>query len=387
MQIFNDWWIGRFIKNWIKTNQNLLLLRSRLKKEIPKQHLKEFYKTWVKNHIGIRRRQIDTATDKLFPLTIKISPTMRCNLECKGCFAGNYRVQNDLNLNTLESIVSQAESLGIPSVGIIGGEPLLVPDIFELFKRFRNLGFYLVTNGTLINGEVISNLQNLPHIFTIFSIEGFEKTNDDLRGNGVFQKIISAMKKMKEAKLIFGFSTVVHKENLEEVISEAYLDFMIENGCYVGNFLPYIPVGSSPRYDVVCSEEETRRYFNRLNKISKSKPVLLLKEGFSDGTFLNQGCGAGQTINITSNGEAEPCNGIEFFTKNIHTSSLKEIFMSEFFQDIRRLHPRNNKRCLTITAPEDILRIIEKNHAQETHGQALEHLEKYISMAPRTEST
>ncbi|MGD9347577.1 MAG: radical SAM protein, partial [Candidatus Aminicenantes bacterium] len=299
MQIFNNWRIGYFLKNWIKTNQNLLLLRSRLKKEIPKQHLKEFYKTWVKNHIGVRRRQIETATDKLFPLTIKISPTMRCNLECKGCFAGNYPIQKDLSLSTLERIVAQAKSLGIPSIGIIGGEPLLVPDIFELFERFRDVGFYLVTNGTLMTDEVVGHLQNMPHIFTIFSIEGFEKTNDYLRGSGVFRKIISAMKKMKAAKLIFGFSTVVHRENSEEVISGDYLDFMIENGCYVGNFLPYIPVGSFPRYHVVCTEEETRRYFDRLNRIANSKPLLLFKEGYSDGTFLNQGCGAGQTINIT----------------------------------------------------------------------------------------
>lgn len=385
MLTFNRLRISNFVRNWIEKNQNLLLLRSRLKKEIPKHYLKEFYKSWVFNHLGTRRKQIETATDQLFPLTIKISPTLRCNLKCKGCFAGNYPVENDLALTTLEKIVSQAESMGILSIGIIGGEPLLIPDIFELFKKFSNVGFYLVTNGTLIDAQIVDELQELPHVVTIFSIEGFEETNDFLRGEGVFHKIISAMKKMKEAKLIFGFSTVVHKENLQEVISETYLDFMIENGCFFGGFLPYIPVGSSPRHEVVCNEKEVKNYYLKLNEISKAKPMLILKEGYSDGTFLNQGCGAGQTIHITSNGEAEPCNGIEFFTNNIYASSIKDIFMSEFFQDIRRLHPQNGKRCLTINAPEEILRIVKKHNARATHDQALEHLEEYISLKSRTE--
>lgn len=368
------------ITNWVESKRNLLLLRNRLKKEIPKHYLKGFYKTWVFNHLLARRKQIEIASDILSPLTVKISPTLRCNLECKGCFASNYPKADDLSMNSMEKIVSQAASLRIPSIGIIGGEPLLVSDIFGLFRKFREVGFYLVTNGTLIDDGIISSLQELSNVVTIFSVEGFEETNDFLRGDGVFQKIISAMKRMKEAKLIFGFSTVVHKENLQEVISEDYIDFMIENGCFLGGFLPYIPVGSSPRYEVVCNEEEVKNYYQQLDSISKPKPLLILKEGYSDGTFLNQGCGAGQTIHITSKGEAEPCNGIEFFIDNIHESSIEEIFTSGFFEDIRRLHPRNRKKCLVNTEPEAILDIVQKHKAKPTHIQAMEHLKEYISM-------
>lgn len=370
----------RQIINLVESSGNLILIRNRLKREIPKSYLKGFYKAWVFKHLLTRRKQTETASHILSPLTVKISPTLRCNLKCKGCFASNYPIADDLSINSMENIVTQAASLGIPSIGIIGGEPLLVPEIFRLFRKFREVGFYLVTNGTLIDDGTISSLQELAHVLTIFSLEGFEETNDLLRGEGVFQKVISAMNKMREAKLIFGFSTVVHKENLKEVISEDYVDFMIENGCCLGGFLPYIPVGDSPRYEVVCSEEEVKKYYEKLNRISKSKPILILKEGYSDGTFLNQGCGAGQTIHITSKGEAEPCNGIEFFTDNIHESSIEEIFNSGFFEDIRSLHPRNGKKCLVNTEPEAILDIVHKHKAKPTHIQALEHLQEYISM-------
>ena len=368
------------IINWIENSDNLLKLKKRLKKEIPNNYRDGFYQTWVFKHLLTRLKIKDAAPTIPSPLTVKVSPTMRCNLKCKGCFADNYPLENDLPLNTLERIISQAAALGIPSLGILGGEPLLKPEVLEIFKKFRDIGFYLVTNGILLVDKIISAIQALPHVITIVSIEGFEETNDSLRGKGVFKKIMSAMEKMREAKLIFGFSTTVHKENLEEVISETYIDFMIANGCFFGGFLPYIPVGSSPRYNLVCNAEEVRKYYQQLDRIIKFKPIIVLKEGYSDGTFLNKGCGAGHTIHITSEGEAEPCNGIEFFTGNIHSSSLEEILMSDFYKDIRNLHPEKGRRCLVITDPEGILNVVKKHKAKPTHIQALEHLEKYAQI-------
>jgi len=283
-------------------------------------------------------------------------------------------------MESMGNIIEQVSSGGIPSVGIIGGEPLLIDNIFSVLEKFRSVGFYFVTNGLLVDEKVVSQLYNLPHVVTIVSNEGFEKTTDYLRGPGVFQKIIKAMQKMKEAKLVFGFSTTVHKENLEEVISDEYIEFMIEQGCCFGAFLPYIPVGSDPRYDVVCSSEEVATYYERLDEISNSKPILILKEGFSDGSFLNDGCGAGHTIHITSKGEAEPCNGIEFYTHTTHQSTIEDIFQSDFFNEIRKLNAQNGKKCITITQPESILQIVKKYDAKPTHKYALDHLQEYINI-------
>jgi MoaA/NifB/PqqE/SkfB family radical SAM enzyme len=213
----------------------------------------------------------------------------------------------------------------------------------------------------------------------VFSVDGFEETNDRWRGQGVFQKITAAMRKMKEARIVFGFSTVVHKENLKEVISERYLGFMIDSGCFIGGFLPYIPVGDSPRHDVICSSTEVADYYRELDRISTGRPILVLKEGFSDGSFLNDGCGAGNTMHITSRGEAEPCNGIEFFVDRVQEKSLKELMTSDYFNDIRRLNDENGNRCIAITRPESVLQIVKKHGARATHEKALEHLEEYVS--------
>jgi len=245
---------GRFfISSWINNNKNIMSIYFRLKRELPKAYRKKFYKSWILNHIGARKRLEGNKNKDFAPLTLKISPTMRCNLNCIGCFATDYPVESDMDYEHLSKIVEEANKIRIPSVGIIGGEPLLLSNIFDLFKRFKDIGFYLVTNGTKITNKVIEDLTKLPNVITIFSIDGFEEVNDYLRGKGVFQKIINSMDMMKSKGLAFGFSTSVHQKSKADVLSEEFIDLMVEKGCIVGAFLPYIPVGKTPQYDLICS--------------------------------------------------------------------------------------------------------------------------------------
>lgn len=271
----------------------------------------------------------------------------------------------------------QASDAGVGTMGIIGGEPLLVPDIYELFAEFPHVGFYLVTNGTLVDQEVVDRLTTLPNVVPIVSLEGFENTNDALRGEGVYRKVLAAMKQMRDARLIFGFSTTVHRENVDEVVSVAFVDHMIAQGCYFGGFIPYIPVGASPRYALVCSEQEVRGYYQRLDRMARTRPIAILKEGYSDGTFFNQGCRAGSTIHITATGQAEPCNGIEFYTHDIGHHTIEQVLTSPFFQAIRDLHPDGPRRCLVDTDPDGVLRAIATHGAVETHDGALAHLQEW----------
>jgi MoaA/NifB/PqqE/SkfB family radical SAM enzyme len=369
-----------FISNWINNNKNILAVYSRLKKELPREYRKKFYNIWILNHIGARKRLSGKKNKDYSPLTLKISPTMRCNLSCLGCFATDYPVESDMSFVHLCKIVEEAKNTGIPSVGIIGGEPLLLPNIFDLFIKFKNIGFYLVTNGTKITDTVVEELTRLPNVITIFSIDGFEEVNDYLRGKGVFQRIMNSMDMMKSKGLAFGFSTSVHQKSKADVLSEQFIDLMIKKGCIVGAFLPYIPVGKTPQYDLICSEEEILEYYRILERHAQTKPILILKEGWSDSSFLNSGCAAGDTMHITEKGEAEPCNGIEFFVDNTNQSTVEEIFNSGFFREIRRLNNQSIKKCITLTKPEAILEIVEKYNAKPTHEFALKHLKEYVNI-------
>ena len=68
-----------------------------------------------------------------------------------------------------------------------------------------------------------------------------------------------------------------------------------------------MPVGAEPRHEVVCTDGEIRDYYRRLDQLGATRALFILKEGYSDGTFLNQGCGAAQTVHVNADGAA--CQG------------------------------------------------------------------------------
>lgn len=375
------------IARWIGGTRNLALLRRRMHTELPRPYLKGFYRTWVWGHARRRLQLKGLPSGVPAPLTIKISPTMRCNLACRGCFAAEHPSRDRLSLSVMERVIRQANEVGVGTIGVIGGEPLLHPDVFELLAEFPAVGFYLVTNGTLVDDAVVDRLAGLPHVVPILSLEGFEHTNDSLRGEGVYAKVLGAMEKLHSARLIFGFSTTVHRENRAEVVSADFIDTMIDAGCYFGGFIPYIPVGASPRYEVVCTSDEVAAYYAHLDALVRSRPLAVLKEGYGDGSFFNQGCRAGSTIHITATGEAEPCNGIEFFTHNVHDASLAEVLDSPLFQAVRDLHGDGPRRCLVDTEPERVLAAVAASGARATHTSALQHLEEWSARLARREAT
>jgi len=47
------------------------------------------------------------------PATIVISPTMRCNLNCIGCYAGDYSKKDDLPLEYVDQVITQAKEMGV----------------------------------------------------------------------------------------------------------------------------------------------------------------------------------------------------------------------------------------------------------------------------------
>lgn len=367
------------ILRWIGGTRNLALLRRRMHRELDPEYLRGFYRTWVWGHARRRLQLQSTPRGTPSPLTIKLSPSMVCNLRCRGCFAADHPSKERLDPDTLERLVEQAEAVGVSTIGVIGGEPLLVRDILDLFRRFPQTGFYLVTNGTLVRPEIVEQLAELPNVVPIVSLEGFEQTTDALRGRGVYAKVMAAMDAMRDGGLVFGFSTTVHRDNVDEVVSARYLDHLIERGAYFGGFIPYIPVGADPMYDLVCTPREVEGYYRRLDELARTRPIGLLKEGYSDGSFFNQGCRAGSTIHVTASGEAEPCNGIEFSTHNVHEHSLVDVLQSPFFQAIRDLHGDGPRRCLVDVDPQRILDAIDATGATPTHAGSREHLERWVS--------
>ena len=90
------------------------------------------------------------------PLVLLISPTMRCNLSCEGCYAAEYSPDADMSHEFLQDIIDQANEIGIFIFTILGGEPFIRSDILDLAAENPDSFFQIFTNGTLLTDKTIA---------------------------------------------------------------------------------------------------------------------------------------------------------------------------------------------------------------------------------------
>jgi len=77
------------------------------------------------------------------PAELVIELNKNCNLACRACFG---RSGEELPLKTAVKALREAAALGIKSVRLTGGEPLLHPGLEGLLRLARKLGFYTLLN-------------------------------------------------------------------------------------------------------------------------------------------------------------------------------------------------------------------------------------------------
>ena len=100
----------------------------------------------------------------------------RCNLTCKHCYSISADIDFPGELDTAEvyTVMDDLRGFGVPVLILSGGEPLLRPDIHDIARRARGLGFYvgLSTNGTLIDESRIGDVAAVGYDYVGISIDG-----------------------------------------------------------------------------------------------------------------------------------------------------------------------------------------------------------------------
>ncbi|MFH1358489.1 MAG: radical SAM protein [archaeon] len=364
------------VKKMIKEDRPSIGLIRRILKDIHPNCREKFVENFIINRWLIykkRKEEFHKKEGVWPPMSVLISPTMRCNLKCEGCYAGNYSKDDDLGFELFDRIVTEAEEMGISLFTILGGEPFVIKDdLFKIAKKHSTSYFQAFTNGTLIDKEVIEKLKEAGNILMNMSVEGFEKETDERRGKGTFKTMMKAMDLLKENKIPFGFSTTVTSKNAELICSDKFIDFMIKKGAYLGWFFLYMPIGSEPNLDLMPTPEQRILLKNTWERMRKEKSIFLV-DFWNDAPYVG-GCIAGREyIHITSKGDVEPCIFSHFAVDNIKNKSLKEAFTSDFFKGLREREPHSENLympCMWIDTPEAGREIWEKFGCYPTHEGA-----------------
>jgi MoaA/NifB/PqqE/SkfB family radical SAM enzyme len=335
------------------------------------------------------RREILAREGITPPSFLVISPTMRCNLRCYGCYAGQYTKADELDYDTVSRIISEAKEIGMYFITISGGEPFYYEGLLDLFEEHHDVSFQVYTNGTLIDEKVTERLVSLGNAAPAISVEGHEAETDARRGKGTYRKVCDTMARLRDARAMFGFSATVTRHNVDLLSSEEFVDTMIDRGCAFGWYFIYIPIGRKPQLDLMPTPEQRDMLRQRVKAMREEKPIFLA-DFWNDGPWVG-GCisGGRRYLHINSKGDVEPCVFVHFAVDNIKNKSLIEVIKSPFFSSIREAQKRHKNLllpCMIIDHPQALREAIAKHSAYPTHEGAetlvtemAEHLDNYAS--------
>ena len=317
-----------------------------------------------------RKNKLEPKYDCNIPWAILMDPTSACNLHCTGCWAADYGNRLNLTFDQLDSIVTQGKELGTFMYIFSGGEPLVrKDDIIKLCEKHNDCEFLAFTNATLIDEKFADEMLRVKNFIPAISIEGDEDTTDFRRGKGTYQKVISAMKILREKKLPFGASLCYTRKNTDVIGSEEYFDFLIAQGCKFAWFFTYMPVGVDAVPELMATSEQRKFMYDQVRKFRETKPLFTM-DFWNDGEYVN-GCIAGgrNYLHINANGDIEPCAFIHYADSNIKNKTLLEAYQSPLFMQYRRNQPFNHnmlRPCPLLDNPGRLSQMVKKSGAHST---------------------
>ncbi|NLC76166.1 MAG: radical SAM protein [Clostridia bacterium] len=304
------------------------------------------------------------------PWAILMDPTSACNLNCTGCWAGEYDKRSELTFEELDNIIEQGKKLNIYMYIYSGGEPTLrKKDILALAEKHQNCMFLAFTNATLIDQNYARELAQVGNFALAISVEGFEKETDMRRGQGTFRKVMEAMDNLKEAGVGFGFSTCYHRYNTYSVGSDEFVDFLIDKGCLFGWYFTYMPIGKNAAVDFIATPDQREFMYRRIREMRAEKPCFLL-DFWNDGEYVN-GCIAGgrSYLHINAKGDVEPCAFIHYANANIKEQTLLEALQSPLFKQYKEKQPFNENHlrpCPCLDNPDQLKEMVINSNAYST---------------------
>src|SRR6516165_5256949 len=363
----------------------LLKMAKRLLFETDKRLLwKLLWNMGVKGMLSVQRHKSRLKRGEYFPPFLYVSIINSCNLRCQGCWVDVAAKQETIKPDAFHRLVREAKAMGNSFFGIVGGEPFMHPQLFELLEPHGDCYFQVFTNGQFITDEKAKRLRKLGNVSPLISVEGTEIVSDQRRGRrNVLSRTMEGLHNCLNNKVLTGVCTSLCQTNIDDLLTDRWVDRLIEMGVMYTWFHVYRPMGPDACPDLCLTPEQQARARRFVVETRARKPIIIIDAYYDGEGRALCPAATGVSHHINPWGDIEPCPIVQFTKESIHSSeadhrSLKEKFLrSEFLRDFRELACETTRGCIVLERPDLLKALVERHGARDStaRGTALAELE------------
>lgn len=319
---------------------------------------------------GIRSVQKHKARLKrgeFFPPFLYVSVINSCNLRCQGCWVDVAAKQSKIEVPAMDRMIREAKAMGNSFFGILGGEPFMHPEVLQIFRNHPDCYFQVFTNGHFITDDVAAELRKCGNVTPLISVEGNEIVSDERRGRpDVYSKTFEGLQNCLKHKVMTGVCTSLAQTNFE-LLSEKWLDRLIEMGVLYTWFHIYRPVGPDAKPELALTDEQQRQCRKFVVEMRAKKPIVIVDAYYDGEGRALCPAATGFTHHINPWGDIEPCPIIQFAKESIHDERpLREVFnQSVFLKDFRETAAKSTRGCIALERPDLLLELANRHGAKD----------------------
>ncbi|MBY0523022.1 MAG: radical SAM protein [Gemmataceae bacterium] len=337
-----------------------------------------------KGMLSVQRHKERLRRGEVFPPFLYVSIINSCNLRCQGCWVDVASKQEIIEPPAMHKLIREAKEMGNAFFGIVGGEPFMHPHLLDMLAEHPDCYFQIFTNGQFITDERAKRMRQLGNVTPLISVEGNEIISDERRGRAnVFSKTMEGIHHCLQNKVFTGVCTSLCQTNIDDLLTEKWVDRLVEMGVMYTWFHVYRPMGPDANPQLCLTPEQQLRARRFVVEMRASKPIVIIDAYYDGEGQALCPAATGISHHINPWGDIEPCPIVQFTKESIHATeadsrTLRDKFLhSDFLHDFRTLAQSTTRGCIVLERPDLLSALVQKHGARDStaRGSALAELD------------
>ncbi len=294
------------------------------------------------------------------PFIFHFLTTLKCNCDCETCLWKNNTKKDQLTLEEIKRIYTEAKEAGFVVTILWGGEPLIRKDITEIIKfvkkelKFTIVG--IVTNGWFLPDKIKEFGDDIDFILISLDSPRPEEHDQIRRLPGLYDKIMESVTIVKESYPLISlqFSFSISKFNMNRVGEMINLsdNIGIPVAFNVINTIRHYSYGDvDEKGTLSASDNDISKIFENILDAKKSGSKILNSE-----MYLNHFIGGKKRylchtkkvfMFVNYNGDIENCLQLDKPIASLRQKSVSEVLqLPEFVKFIKE-----SEKCYSCNSP------------------------------------